>query len=111
VRTEVIACAIAAATGLAPTVIALAPAEGKPVAVIVAPWQPREAALRITAAAGGRLLMMTSTGVVTTADADGDGFVGRLYAAGAILVLNAAVVPACLRTSSFEADQWAKHDQ
>ena len=85
--------------GTAPAALALAPKTADPVAVVVAPWAESGEAVRIVAAVNGTITGASHGGAVAiarSADADAD-FVTRLYRAGALLVLDAAAVTACLR--------------
>lgn len=76
----------AAACGLAPAALALAPRAGEPVAVVASPWAPKAPA--IVAAADGVLIDAGRARIVAIATSDASDFVARLYRAGAALVLD-----------------------
>jgi hypothetical protein len=90
-----IAGSFSLAATLAPFVAALAPQDGAPVAVILAPWADPGEAVKLVAAAQGSLLAAPG-GRVAIARADAPGFAGRLYAAGAALVIDAGAAAGCL---------------
>lgn len=95
------ATAFTVLAGLLPTAFALAPKQdGGPVAVIVAPWQANGDAMRIVAAADGTLVMATRGGDIAIAQSKSADFIDRLYQAGALLVIDAAVVSACMRITA-----------
>jgi len=79
-----------------PSAFALAPKPGAPVAVIASPWAPDGDALRIVAAADGRVMGAARDGDIAIAMPGGADFVSRLYQSGAALVLDATVLAACL---------------
>ena len=93
-RDALISIAFAAGCLLAPIALALSPREGEAVAVIAAPWSPISAAF-IVATADGRLLDAANTLVAVGIDAAPD-FTPRLYAAGALLVIDAKTAALCL---------------
>src|SRR5690349_21534194 len=98
-RPVLTAALFALLAGTAPAALALAPKTAGPVAVVVAPWAESGEAVRIVAAANGTRIGASRGGAVAiarSADADAD-FVTRLYRAGALLVLAAEAVAACLR--------------
>jgi hypothetical protein len=64
-------------------------APGKSMAIVGPPWQ----ALAVVAKANGRIL--ASNDYFTIARSDDSGFVARLYAAGALLVLDAEQAGGC----------------
>jgi hypothetical protein len=102
-KAEILAAVAAVITGLAPTVMALKPQPNTPVAVIVAPWQPPSAALRVVALADGRVIASAGRTIIIARsdnDASDNTFIDRLYAAGATLVINAATVSGCAQDSS-----------
>jgi len=86
--------------GLLPAGLALAPKGGTPVAVIASPWAEPGDAIRIVAAADGRILQATHGGVVAIATSDSNDFVARLYRSGAALVLDGAALAGCLAAIS-----------
>jgi hypothetical protein len=95
-RDLAIAGAFALFAGTMPAALALAPKAGTPVAVIALPWAEDGAALRIIAAADGRVIGAAHGGGIAIAMSAGDDFVGRLYQSGAALVLDGAALAACL---------------
>ena len=95
-KTGLIAGLFAGVVILAPAALFLAPKQDAPLAVLALPWQSG-AALRIAAAAGGSLIAASSEGTVAIVRSDDPAIVGNLYSAGALLVLDAAPVQACLR--------------
>ena len=102
-KTKILAAVAAVMTGLAPTAMALKPQPNTPVAVIVAPWEPPSTALRVVALADGRVVASAGRAIVIARSGDhasDDTFVGRLYTAGAALVINAAAVSGCAQNSS-----------
>jgi len=72
--------------GAALVVTAAVPAGNGPVAVIAAPWSA--SAAEIVVQAGGRLVAAGRSPWIIMAISDDDGFVRRLYRAGAVLVLD-----------------------
>jgi hypothetical protein len=79
---------------LAPTALALSPRAGEPVAVIAMPWSDVNAAT-VIATAGGQLIDVAASGVVAIGLGQQTGFAGRLYAAGALLVLDGRAAAFC----------------
>ena len=69
------------------------PAGSGPVAVFAAPWSADAA--DIVAQAGGQLVAAGRSPRVIMAISDEDGFVRRLYQAGAILVTDPKYAPGC----------------
>jgi hypothetical protein len=96
VRDAILFIAFAAFCLLAPVALALAPRDGAPVAVIAAPWS-RASAAAILATADGRLLEAAANRLVAIGIDEAPGFTSRLYGAGALIVLDAGAVAACLR--------------
>jgi hypothetical protein len=82
--------------GTAPAALALAPKPAGPVAVLVPPWAARGEAARIVAAVNGTIVGATRGGNVAIALSDDADFVTRLYQSGALLVVDAAAIMACL---------------
>lgn len=72
---------------------ALSPASTDHVVVAVAPWAAEGVAELVVAAAGGRIVQGGGTAIVAASD-DAD-FVARLYAAGAMLVIDAGMAAGC----------------
>ena len=70
---------------------------GSRVVVVVAPWSEPGRIIGIVAQAGGSLVNGGAADWITIAEGDGDGFAGRLMAAGAMLVLDGRMAEACLR--------------
>jgi len=95
-RDLAIAGAFALLAGLLPAGLALAPKAGTPVAVIASPWAEPGDAMRIVAAADGRVLQTTDGGGVAIATSDSNDFVARLYRSGATLVVDGAAIAGCL---------------
>jgi hypothetical protein len=96
-RPALIAALFVLVAGTAPAALALAPKTAGPVAVVVAPWAESGEAIRIVAAVNGTITGASHGGAVAIArSADAD-FVTRLYRAGALLVLDAQAVAACLK--------------
>ena len=91
-RDLAIASLFATAVALVPAAMALAPKAANPVAIVAAPWGGEAA--HIAAAAGGSIL--SATGHIAVARFSTDAFVSQLYRAGALLVLDATLVTACL---------------
>ncbi|WP_181706884.1 hypothetical protein [Chthonobacter rhizosphaerae] len=81
----------AAAAG-AVAILSLAPGANGEVAVLAPASTP---AVEIVAAAGGAVAAVSPSGRVAIAVATADGFVGRLYRAGALLVFNPALASGC----------------
>ena len=73
---------------------ALEPRAGEPVAVF-APFMSADGVAGLVAAAGGALLAVGGRADVVIATAQEPGFSARLYAAGALLVLDARAAPWC----------------
>jgi hypothetical protein len=81
-------------TAIALALLAAYPAGAGPVVVIAG----KEASLRIVAAADGLVLSADGNWIVATSDRPG--FAGRLYAAGATLVLAAPLTGLCASRST-----------
>jgi hypothetical protein len=96
VRPILIAILFALFAGTVPAALALAPRAASPVAVVVAPWAAAGEASRIVAAVNGTLVGATHGGTIAIAQFDSADFVAQLYHSGALLVLDAAAVTACL---------------
>jgi hypothetical protein len=96
VRQTLIAVLFALFAGTMPTALALAPKAAGPVAVVVAPWAADGEAARIVAAADGTIIGTTRGGHVAIGQFAGADAITQLYRAGALLVLDAAAVAACL---------------
>jgi hypothetical protein len=94
VRDLAIASLFAAGVALVPAAIALAPKAENPVVIVAAPWSAVGDAARMAAAAGGSIV--AASGRVAIARFSTDAFVSQLYRAGALLVLDATLVTACL---------------
>ena len=92
-RDGYLAIGFAAVCILAPTALALSPRAGEPVAVIAMPGSGIDAAVAI-ATAGGELIDVAGSGLVAIGLGP-DGFAGRLYAAGAFLVLDGRAAAFC----------------
>ena len=98
-RDAILAIAFSLVCLFAPIALALSPRDGEAVAVIATPWSGLSAPM-IVAAADGRLLDAAANHLVAVGiDASSD-FASRLYAAGALLVLDARTAAFCLRPSS-----------
>ncbi len=94
-RTALVLPLAAAVTVVTPLVFAAAPRDGRAVAVIA--WSSENGgAAAIAARADGTLHSASSGNRVVIASAETPGFVARLYAAGAGLVVDAALATACL---------------
>src|SRR5262249_1966800 len=74
------------------------PADGARVAVVA----PGMDALAMVAAAGGKALATTDTGIIAISDQPG--FTGRLYRSGAWLVLRFDGLTGCLNSTPKESD-------
>jgi hypothetical protein len=83
----------AAGIGAALFVTVGAPAGTRPVAVFAAPWSADAA--QIVAQAGGQLVAAGRSPRIVTAVSTDEGFVGRLYLAGAILVTDSNYAIGC----------------
>jgi hypothetical protein len=79
---------------LATTALALSPRAGEPVAVIAMPWSDVNAAI-VIASAGGQLIDVAASGLVAIGLGPSAGFAGRLYAAGALLVVDGRAAAFC----------------
>jgi hypothetical protein len=97
-RDAVLVIAFAAVCLFTPLVLALSPRDGEAVAVFAAPWTGAGAPL-IVAAADGRLLDATANHLLAIAIDPSPGFAARLYAAGAVLVIDAEAAALCLGRS------------
>jgi hypothetical protein len=95
-KTGLAAGLFAMVVGLAPVALAVAPNPASSLAVIAPPWQ-RGAALQIASAAGGTLVAASAGGAVAIVRSDDPAIIDHLYSAGALLVLDATAVQACLR--------------
>jgi hypothetical protein len=96
VRSLAVSSLFALLAGAAPVALALAPKAAGPVAVVVAPWATAGEAARIVAAANGTIVGTARGGDVAIAQFDTTDFVTQLYQSGALLVLDARAVAACL---------------
>jgi len=76
-------------------VAVLQPVSSGRVAVFAPPWSDRSA-VEIIAAAGGRIVSTSESGMIAMSEADHSGFVPSLYANGAIFVGSAVAIAACL---------------
>ena len=104
-RDVVLASAFAALCLFGPIALALLPHEGEAVAVIARPWSDTNASGTV-AAADGRLLDLAANNLVAIAvDASPD-FVSRLYAAGALLVVDARIAAFCFRRPEPTKQAW-----
>ena len=97
-RDAILMIAFSAVCLFAPIALSLSPRDGEAVAVIAAPWSG--GAPLIVAAADGRLLDVAANHLLAIGIDASPGFASRLYAAGAILVLDARAAALCLRPSS-----------
>lgn len=88
-----------ALVSLALALLALSPVEGQPVAVVSLSRDP----VVIAAEAGGSVIGSFGGQNFVTAYADRNGFVARLYAAGALVVLRAPGSSACGRIAGARA--------
>ena len=95
-RNAVLAFTFAAFCLLGPIALALSPREGEAVAVMAMPW-PGASASATVAAADGRLLGLAANQLLAIAIDGSPGFVWRLYAAGALLVIDARAAAFCFR--------------
>lgn len=79
--------------------LAAAPRGDSRVAVVAWPWAPDASALKLIAAAGSRMVAEGPYSWLAIAQDQepGPGLVDRLYEAGAMMVLNADFVNACVR--------------
>ena len=94
-RDLAIATLFATGVALVPAAIALAPTAENPVVIVSAPWGAAGDAARIAAAAGGSIVSATGHVAIARFSTTG-GFASKLYRAGALLVLDATLVTACL---------------
>jgi hypothetical protein len=96
VRSLIFAALFALFAGFTPVALALAPKATGAIAIVAAPWAADGEAARVVAAANGTIVGATHGGnIVIAQSADAD-FVTQLYRSGALLVLDAAAVTACL---------------
>lgn len=78
-----------------PALVAILPREGQPVAVFS--WSTEAGgAVAIAARADGELRAASRGNHIAIASSETQGFVARLYSAGATLVLDATLAAACL---------------
>jgi hypothetical protein len=96
VRPLAVSVLFALLAGATPAALALAPKAAGPVAVVVAPWATAGEAVRIVAAVNGTLVGTARGGDVAIAQFAAADFVTQLYQSGALLVLDARAVAACL---------------
>ena len=75
----------------APVAARIAPIGDAPVAILAPALDGGATAARVVAAAGGTLVEVARGGMMVIARSDAPGFVRRLYAAGALLVVTAEV--------------------
>jgi len=95
-KTAMTAGLFAVLVGIVPAALALAPKHDAPVAIVASPWQPG-AAVRIASITGGTLIDASAGGTVAIIRSEDPDIIDRLYKAGALLVLDATPVQACLR--------------
>lgn len=93
-RTFALTCAMVTGCGLAPAALALAPRPGEPVAVLT--LFPDAPVPRAVAASGAPILWLSPGGHVAVVDAARHDTVADLRRAGALLVLAAGPLGACL---------------
>jgi hypothetical protein len=98
-RNVLIATLFALGAGLVPTALALTPRADSPVAVVAEPWAAADDAARAVASADGTILATARDGQIVIARFESGDFVTRLYRSGALFVIDAALVAACLRTT------------
>jgi hypothetical protein len=99
VRNAVPAFTFAAFCLFGPIALALSPRDGEAVAVLAMPW-PGASASATVAAADGRLLDLAGNQLLAIAIGGSPDFIARLYAAGALLVIDARAAALCFRTTS-----------
>ena len=90
----VLAFTFAAFCLLGPIALALSPRDGEAVAVLAVPWWGANASATV-AAADGRLLDLAANQLLAIAIDGSPDFVSRLYAAGALLVVDARAAAFC----------------
>ncbi|MDQ0473333.1 hypothetical protein [Labrys wisconsinensis] len=78
--------------------LGLLPRPGQPVLVFAAPSAGPSASARLVAAAGGTVLAPGPLADAALARSDAPDFAARLYAAGALLVVDAALAGPCTAT-------------
>ncbi|AWB24952.1 hypothetical protein DA075_18280 [Methylobacterium currus] len=93
-RAAALTCALVAGCGLVPAALALAPRPGEPVAVIT--LFPDAPVPKAVAASGAPILWLSTGGHVAMLDASGRDAAADLRRAGALLVLAAGPLGACL---------------
>lgn len=93
-RATLLTGALVAVCGLAPAALALAPRPGEPVAVLT--LFPDAPIPRAVAASGAPILWLSPGGHVAVLDAAGRDTAADLHRAGALLVLAAGPLGACL---------------
>ena len=93
-RAAGLTCALVAVCGLAPVALALAPRPGEPVAVLT--LFPDAPVPKAVAASGASILWLSRGGHVVVLDAPGRDAAAVLRRAGALLVLAAGPLGACL---------------
>ena len=93
-RNAVLVITFAAFCLLGPIALALSPRDGEAVAVLAMPWPGANASATVAAADGRLLDLAANQRLAIAIDASPD-FVWRLYAAGALLVLDARAAAFC----------------
>ena len=81
---------------LALLLLAGQPVEGRPVVALFPPGSGESQMIAAIAAAGGAVLALSSSRPVSVSTAETTDYAGRLYAAGAWLVLDAGLAKLCV---------------
>lgn len=68
---------------------------GSRVVVVAPPWSPPERVISIIANAGGTLVNGGRSPWLAVAEGSSPDFINRLFAAGALFILNGRLAPAC----------------
>lgn len=72
------------------------PVEGKPVVALFPPGSDEARMIGAIAASGGSILALSASRPVAVSTGEASGYAGRLYAAGAWLVLDASLAKLCM---------------
>ena len=96
------AAALAAASVLAMAALQAQPRDGTQVAAVFSPWAGDDMAIARVAQAGGLVVRRGVIDAIVVVQSDAPGLTGRLYAAGAWLVIDPTTLGGCLagRTNS-----------
>jgi hypothetical protein len=95
-RGAVLGSVVGTLAGLFSAVLALAPVEGHEVAVFTVPWSSEHDLHRVAAQTGAQVVAVGGYGRLAILRSSQPDFIGRLYTAGAWLILDGSIVSNCI---------------